>query len=42
MVTYPIEAQTIKLTVQNIGVAVDQRKKDRTQYEREIYLFIFI
>ena len=40
MVTYPMEAQTIKSTVQNIDVAVDQRKKYRTQNEREIsYLF---
>ena len=42
MVTYLIEAQTIKSTVQNIGVAVDQRKKYRTQNEHEIYLFISI
>ena len=42
VVTYPIEAKTIKSTVQNMGVAVDQKKKYRTQNEREIYLFIFI
>ena len=42
MVTYPMEAQMIKSTVQNIGAAVDQRKKYRTQNEREIYLPIFI
>ena len=36
------EAQTIKSTVQNIGAAVDQRKKYRTQNEHEIYLSIFI
>ena len=39
MVTYPMEAQTIKSTVQNIGAAIDQRKKYHMQNKHEIYLF---
>ena len=39
MVTYPMEAQTINSTVQNIGAAIDQRKKYHTQNKHQIYLF---